>query len=119
MKFKAGYLGLIQFHGLLCSLGSFLLWWTTNNRCATSFAAGSALVWVNWWLLGFSWRHLQGKKSIALSAALIVIKYPILALLCFVCLRQEWFLLGWFAAGVSTVIPAGFWAAKIGRQLKN
>ena len=119
MKFRSGYAGVIEFHGYLSVVLASMIWILTDQRCATSFAAGSALVWVNWWLLGLSWRQIQGKKSIALSAALIVIKYPILALVCFFCLRQSWFLLGWFAAGVFTVIPAGFWATKTGRRLKN
>lgn len=118
MKLKAGYPGLIQFHGLFCVFITLVLYFVADRQCAMSFAAGAFLVWVNWWMLGFSWRHLEGKKSIALSAALIVIKYPILGLACFIYLRQEWFLLGWFAAGVATVVPAGFWAAMAVRKQK-
>ncbi|MGE0763221.1 MAG: hypothetical protein AB7N80_08085 [Bdellovibrionales bacterium] len=86
---------------------------------ATSFMAGALVIWLNWWILGLSWRHVEGKKPIALAAGLIVIKYPLLAAICLLCLRQEWFRLGWFAAGIATVIPAGFWGALRGRKIKT
>lgn len=119
MKLKSGYIGVIQFHALFSLAITALLWLTTEAGRTKSFCAGAAVISANWWLLGFGWRHLEGKKSIALAPALIVIKYPILAVVCFICLQQEWFLLGWFAAGIATVIPAGFWAALTVRKIKN
>lgn len=65
---------------------------------------------LNWIVLGSQWSTILGKKPIALVRGLIVIKYPLFAAGILFFVSQPWASIPWFAVGVGTVIPAGFWA---------
>ncbi|MBX7230658.1 MAG: hypothetical protein K1X29_01100 [Bdellovibrionales bacterium] len=71
-----------------------------------TFALGAFVVWLNWWLLIFTWSWVLGKKSIALAASVIVMKYALLAFFSICIIRQPWLVPSWVVGGVFTIVPA-------------
>lgn len=56
-----------------------------------SFALGATVMWVNAGLIGWTWKRLMDKKSIALTTTVIVIKYAVLLGSVFNLTRTDWF----------------------------
>lgn len=72
---------------------------------ATSFAAGTAVIAVNWLALEFVWSRLLAKKSIALAIGVIVIKWAFFGAICIGIVRLNWVDSTWLILGVASIIP--------------
>ena len=82
-------LALIQ---LLAGAGAAALaWWLDGFQLGASIAFGAGLMLFNVVVLGWSWRRLIAKKSIAWTVGIIVIKYAVLLGSIVFLARLEWF----------------------------
>ena len=72
---------------------------------ALSCLSGGLLIWINWHFLGWSWWRILTKKSIALGASVIVLKYAILGIALIVVVRQPWLEILPLVVGISGLIP--------------
>lgn len=70
---------------------ALLGWWLVDFQLGASIGFGAALMLVNVIILGWSWQRLIGKKSIAWTGGIIVIKYAVLLGSIVYLSRLEWF----------------------------
>lgn len=68
-----------------------------------SFAAGSALIFINLALLWLAWKLIFSKKLIALAALIIVSKYAIFGFFIYKLLQKDWFNTIFFVLGISSI----------------
>ena len=71
-----------------------------------SFFAGAGLALINVAALYFSWKKILQKKSLVLSASVIVIKYPLLGFILYEVVHLKQLSLGWFLVGMGAFIPS-------------
>ena len=71
-----------------------------------SFFSGAVLALMNVAALYFSWKKILQKKSLVLSASVIVIKYPLLGFILYEVVHLKQISLGWFLVGMGAFIPA-------------
>lgn len=76
------------FVGALLAGGAGWIW---GFQLGASIAIGAALMMGNMLILGWSWRRLFDKKSIAWTVLIIVIKYAVLLGSIFYLGRTKWF----------------------------
>jgi len=90
------------------SLVTVLGWLTLSTFYAShqaySFASGSILILLSFFLMGLAWGFIFQKKLIALSIGIIVFKYAILGIIIFTLVKQSWFDTLWFSLGVASLI---------------
>ena len=63
--------------------------WLLSPVQVDAFLWGAALITVNFSLLVWLWRRILGKKSVALTLGLVVIKYAILAIVLYVLVKDH------------------------------
>ena len=97
---------LIKIHLILILILQPLVMYLFGANSGKTFALGAFVVWLNWWLLIFTWSWVLGKKSIALAVSVIVMKYALLAFSSIYIIRQPWLVPSWIVGGVSTIVPA-------------
>jgi hypothetical protein len=76
-----------------------------GSQQAASLGAGATLITVNMGLLGWAWTRIMDKKSVALAATVIVIKYAFFVALLVWLAAQSWVQGLWLMAGVITFVP--------------
>lgn len=84
--------------------GAALLWIFSTPQNTASYAAGSAVVLLNFVFLSTGWSLIFRKKWVAVAVAIIVIKYAILGVLLYSLIHQPWLDLLWFAVGVASFV---------------
>jgi hypothetical protein len=93
---------IVKFQTLVSFLGAFLLAYFKGNSEAISFFIGSAVILGSACLMAFAWGNIIKKKFIALSGALIVSKYAILAVIIYYLVDYPGISLLWFCLGVAS-----------------
>lgn len=88
---------LITFLGYLALLSH-------STQSAISFAAGGALIAVNFLILGIAWSLIFQKKLIALAVPLIIFKYAILGLIIYQVVQSSSIDLLWFCLGIGSFV---------------
>lgn len=94
--------------GAVTLIGWLLLYGFNAPQRANSFAAGSLLILLSFFLMGLAWGFIFQKKLIALSIGIIVFKYAILGIIIFTLVKQTWFDTLWFSLGVASLILSAF-----------
>ncbi len=89
---------------LFISLLGYLLLLNYTTQAAISFAAGSALVGINFLILGIAWSLIFQKKLIALAVPLIIFKYAILGLIIYQVIQSSSIDLLWFCLGIGSFV---------------
>ena len=85
--------------------GAVLLLLLTSQIVAVSYLAGAGLSLLNLIILVLSWPRILAKKQFALSIGVIVFKFAILGWIIYEVATVNWLRIGWFAVGLSTVVP--------------
>ena len=107
MKFVIG----IQ--ALVTVVGALLLWQLAGSQQGASFAVGSGVIVLSFYLLGIGYGLIFKKKMIALAISIIVFKYAILGIIIFAIAKLLWFDPLWFSMGVASfVLSAMSYAVK-------
>jgi len=107
-------LALIQFlvgvlaAGLGLAFGGFSL--------GASIALGAGLMLFDVVVLGWSWKRLIAKKSIALTVGIIVIKYAILLGSIYYLAREDWFSALGVGLGIASFMGAALILAILSRE---
>lgn len=97
---------LIILPAVIGALGAAMFFFSGADVAARSFGAGSLTTLFSLAVTVISWPRLLAKKQVALSIGVIVIKFLILGWIVFVVVGDPRFNVGWFAAGLGTVVPA-------------
>jgi hypothetical protein len=84
-----------------------------------AFMVGATLITLNLGLLAFAWKNILAKKLVALSVGVIVIKYAILGIIVFFVVNYEGWSVGWFAAGMGTLLISCVFHALSNEMLNN
>ena len=87
-------------HVALTSAFVAIVWLEFDLQAASFFLLGSAISFANLGLLYFVWKRILGKKTIALAASLIVLKYGITGYLIYKVAKLGLYPLGWTAGGL-------------------
>ncbi len=95
---------LVAFHFLLGAAGTVILAYGAGEVAAKGFALGAGVSWFNLLSLVLTWPWILAKKLVALSVGVIVLKFAILGSIVYVTVFSRAVDLGWFAAGLTTVV---------------
>jgi hypothetical protein len=90
-------------HIVLTTIITFIIL-TQATHAAMPFAAGAALIGLDFLLLGIAWSWIFNKKLIALAVSLIVFKYAILGLIIYRLIKVLAVDPFWFSMGVASFI---------------
>lgn len=95
---------LIVFQLLVSVLGAAALAHLAGAPAAKAYGLGAGLMLLNLVGLVLSWPWILAKKLVALSVGVIVLKFAILGSIVYVAVIKHAVHLGWFAAGLATVV---------------
>ncbi|MCM2280519.1 MAG: hypothetical protein NDI61_01585 [Bdellovibrionaceae bacterium] len=95
---------LIWSHFAIGLIGSVIIGFWSGWVNASDFAAGAALSWLNLLSLVVTWPRILAKKLVALSIGVIVLKFAILGSIIYAVVAWKAFQIGWFSAGIATVV---------------
>lgn len=93
-------------HILVGTLLSVAIGIVAGQNKMLSFALGASLQWLNVLILSIVWAQILKKKLIALYGLIIVFKYAILGVIIYRIFQLPWISIGYFVAGLSTLVVA-------------
>lgn len=89
-------------------LGATTLWGLKGVAAGAAFLLGTTLAALNVALLRFIWARVLGKKSVALTVFIIVLKYSLLSLVLYLIATKGLLPLEWFGLGLATILISVF-----------
>jgi peptidoglycan/LPS O-acetylase OafA/YrhL len=102
---------IVPIHLILLTVGALTLWVYSSTGDTVSFALGGVFTLANLGVLGFAWKLVLEKKSIALAIGVIVLKYAILFLVVFGVITSTYLSGLWFGAGFALIgLSSAIWS---------
>lgn len=108
-------------HAALTAAFFAIIWAEFDREAGLFFLLGSAISLANLGLLYFVWKRILAKKTVALAAAVIVLKYGITGYLIYKVAKLGLYPLGWTAGGLGLFLLSALSMASLStrRQINS